>query len=269
MLRTRLMILAVLAAALALPGVARAQVPAAVAFDLYYVNYFDNAHTTDAPDGTVRIVDTAFIDPPTDTCAMIYVFRPDQQLAECCGCKVTPNGLLTFSVNNDLTANPLTSDAFTRGSLFIASASPNAPPGTAPKGSSTECDPGGSFVEGARLEVWVTNPQRFNAPGVPFLLTESHPGEENFDSTEATALANKCKGITTTTLGPGGSGHGLCTCPQESAPLVVDPPIIGTVSVPTVSTATPTATTSSVTAPSVTVPSVTPPSVTAPSAPTL
>lgn len=255
MLRTKLMVFAVLAAALALPRVVRAQV--AVAQDQYYVNYFDNAHTQNAPDGTVRIVHTGFFDPPVvlpDTCAMIYVFRPDQQLAECCGCKVTPNGLLTLSINNDLTANPLTSDGFTRGSLFIASATPNVPPGTAPKGSSTVCDPGSSFTEGARLEIWVTNPQPFNVQGVPFLITESHPGEENFSTTEATILANKCNGITTTVLGPGGSGHGLCQCPAESAPLVVDPPILGAVTAPT--TTSPTST-----IPSLSTPTLTPPAV--------
>jgi len=238
--RTRLMLFAVVAAALVLPGVARAQTPpVAVASDLYYVNYFDNANTSGAPDGMLRIANTAAPENAgsilDDTCAMIYVFRPDQQLAECCGCKVTPNGLLTLSVNTNLTANPLTSDALTRGSIFVASAAPNVITGVnkAPTNSSTECDPGGSFTEGARLETWITHPQPNQSAG-QFQFTEAHPQEEIFDSAEATALANKCLGITGTVLGPGGSGHGLCKCTGESAPLQVDPPIVGTVPVPPV-----------------------------------
>ena len=269
MIRTRLMIFIVLAAALALPGIARAQ---AVAEDRYFVAYFDNANTQGAPEGLLRIVNSAEPNPFTglggDVCAMIYVFRPDQQLAECCGCKVTPNGLLTISVNNNLTANPLTSDAFTRGSIFVVSAmlnEPNAHP--APKGSSVECNPSDSFVEGNRLEIWITNPQVVNNPNVPFVLTESHPSEENFSDLEATALANKCGGITSTTLGPGGSGHGLCQCPPESAPLVVDPPIIGTVSAPTSTTATlsaPTLSTPTLTTPNLSAPKLAPTSTSAP-----
>jgi len=46
--------------------------------------------------------------PQGTLCALIYVFSADQQLAECCGCPVTPNGLLTLSVTKDLTSNPLT-----------------------------------------------------------------------------------------------------------------------------------------------------------------
>jgi hypothetical protein len=40
-------------------------------------------------------------------CANIYVFNDVQELQECCACPLTPNSLLTFSVINDLTSNPL------------------------------------------------------------------------------------------------------------------------------------------------------------------
>jgi hypothetical protein len=42
-----------------------------------------------------------------DVCANIYVFNDVQELQECCSCPLTPNSLLTFSVINDLTSNPL------------------------------------------------------------------------------------------------------------------------------------------------------------------
>jgi hypothetical protein len=42
-----------------------------------------------------------------NVCANIYVFNDVQELQECCSCPLTPNSLLTFSVINDLTSNPL------------------------------------------------------------------------------------------------------------------------------------------------------------------
>jgi hypothetical protein len=42
-----------------------------------------------------------------DLCANIYVYNDVQELQECCSCPLTPNSLLTFSVINDLTSNPL------------------------------------------------------------------------------------------------------------------------------------------------------------------
>jgi hypothetical protein len=82
---------------------------------------------------------------------MIYVFTSDQQLSQCCGCPVTPNGLLTLSVTRDLTDNPLTGVFPQRGVIKLLSAKPGplntcdptaprvppappAPPGTTPTG---------------------------------------------------------------------------------------------------------------------------------------
>jgi hypothetical protein len=60
-------------------------------------------------------------DPTGTLCALIYVFSADQQLAECCGCPVTPNGLLTLSVTHDLTSNSLTGDTLHTGVIKILS----------------------------------------------------------------------------------------------------------------------------------------------------
>src|ERR1700688_2773584 len=37
-----------------------------------------------------------------DICANIYVFDPAQELLACCSCRITPDGLNSFSVKNDL-----------------------------------------------------------------------------------------------------------------------------------------------------------------------
>jgi hypothetical protein len=47
------------------------------------------------------------IDTSRWVCANIYVYNDVQELQECCSCPLTPNSLMTFSVINDLTSNPL------------------------------------------------------------------------------------------------------------------------------------------------------------------
>src|SRR5260370_3307739 len=138
MFRIRLLALAVVAAALALPEMIRAQ--ETVPTDVFKINYFDN---TGVADSTVRITNPG--SDFTDRCAMIYVFSPDQQLKECCGCKITPNGLLKLSVQANLTAKPANGVTFTAGALAMfspppAPALPLAPRPTPPL-SSPQCHP--------------------------------------------------------------------------------------------------------------------------------
>ena len=78
---------------------------------------------------------------------MIYVFEPDQQLAECCGCKITPDGLLTLSVHRNLTSNPLTGATLINGAIKIVSSTWN-PPCNAAKP-----------VPAAGIRAWITHVQ--------------------------------------------------------------------------------------------------------------
>ncbi len=43
-----------------------------------------------------------------NVCVNVYSFSPDEQLISCCSCLITPNGLASISVNNDLLSNTLT-----------------------------------------------------------------------------------------------------------------------------------------------------------------
>src|SRR5208282_6732535 len=102
------MLFAVLAIALMLGGTAFAQGDNSA----YFVTYYSNANTSGAPDGTLRIINdgdysTTQVEgvPNGNLWADIYVFDDSQEMQDCCSCFVSPDGLLSESVNNQL-ANP-------------------------------------------------------------------------------------------------------------------------------------------------------------------
>jgi hypothetical protein len=202
MFRRTAMVWAPLTAALALaamPVVARAQTSG----DVFGVNYYANANTSAVTaDAAVRITNPGTnggTSPAGDLCALIYVFSADQQLAECCGCRVTPNGLRTLSVNGDLTSNPLTPVTLTTGAIKIVSSTPS---------SSGACD-ASSPTPTPELLSWATHVQRpsSSSSGV---VTETAFQGATLSTTELSVLQDKCSDII-----DNGSGHGICACGQE------------------------------------------------------
>jgi hypothetical protein len=223
MCRARLVVLAVLAAALALPGVARAQ--------LYVVDHFDNANSS-LPDGTVRITNVGTV-PGTpvpgvgDQCALIYVWDPGQDLVACCGCRITPNGLIKLSVNKNLTSNAITGIAPTSGTIVLVPSAPNAAVLPAPAGSDAGCNPGvppiqAVFNANVPISAWSTHIQDSGATTEGNFIAGINNSAVNgdFSPAQTTALAAKCSIVTTV----GGSNvKGLCNCTGE-VPAVLDPP---------------------------------------------
>ncbi|MCW5890806.1 MAG: hypothetical protein KIT14_09660 [bacterium] len=190
--------------------------------DVFSLNYFDHAYGWDQAsadpsgsnfqDASVRITNPGTQGAPTladptngDLCAMIYVFRPDQQLAECCGCPVTPNGLVTLSVNRHLTSNPLTDDPFPSGVVKILSST-----GTVETGRSghsyLRCN-AAAPTPTPTLLAWGTHIQGSGA------LTETAFTPAALSADELDSMVGRCGDI----LG-NGSGHGVCECPSEGHP---------------------------------------------------
>ncbi len=149
--------------------------------NVYNATYFDTDPTLVYPirtdplptigspdrDNTVRMVNPTFhvnaIRIPGDTlsqvgglCAMIYVFDDDQEPIECCGCPISNDGVITLSVEDDLTSNPLTGPPFahTHGVIEVVSADPNA------GAAANFCDPtgaSGAIVPDATIREWITH----------------------------------------------------------------------------------------------------------------
>ncbi|MGB7824479.1 MAG: hypothetical protein WBL22_19970 [Candidatus Sulfotelmatobacter sp.] len=141
----------------------------------YFTTYYSNANTSGAPDSTVRIINDG--DTGGNLWASIYVFDDSQELQECCSCEVTPDGLLSESVNVNLTANALTGKKPTRGVIKVISSSSSDPT---------------SDVPTTGLRVWSTHVQRATATAGAFYVTETKAADSNLSSGEQALLQNLC-----------------------------------------------------------------------------
>jgi hypothetical protein len=157
-----------LAIALMLAGTALAQGDSSY----YFTTYFSNANTIGAPDATVRVINDG--DTGANLYAAIYVFDDSEELQECCACVVTPDGLLSESVNKNLTADPLTGIKPTRGVIKVV--------------SSTSADPN-IIAPQTGLRAWATHIQKTPSG---FAVTETLFADSNLVSTEQTLLQQLC-----------------------------------------------------------------------------
>jgi hypothetical protein len=169
-------------------GSAAAQEPA----DTLKIDYYSGAGST--PDGTLRITN-----PGTaggGLCASIFVFDSYQELQACCSCYISPDGLITLSVNTDLLGNTLTGVEPVTGAIKIVSSALKAPL-TCPYYPS-------SLTPTAGLRAWATHLQ----PGG--VTTETASQDATLSAAEVKRLQAECFGIQLD-----GSGKGQCYCPYE------------------------------------------------------
>jgi len=128
-------------------------------------------------------------------CAMVYVFDQDQQMAECCGCQISRDGLRTFSLNKDLIGNPLTGRIPTSGSLLLVPADSVSNPSC----DSSSIDPTGTAI------AWATHLQA-SSPNSGTISEESL-SEAPLSATLTSALQAQCHGVQQL-----GGGQGICSC---------------------------------------------------------
>jgi hypothetical protein len=197
------LVLFMLALALMLGGNALAQT--AGDNSVYFVSYYSNANTAGAPDAVVRAINDG--DQATSAregvengplWAAFYIFDDSEELQSCCACLVTSDGLVSESVNKQLTSNEFTGRAETsRGVIKVV--------------SSTTYDPTNP-IAAPGLRVWGTHIQATsNIPSKgPFFVTETEFADSNLGKVELGNLAESCSfGITL------GSGYGVCNCTPE------------------------------------------------------
>jgi hypothetical protein len=206
-----LMVVAAMAVSMALSAVAAAQ-----ATDVYQVNYFANRNNSTGFDQFVNITNPGVQGSPISVtegvlCANLYVFEADQQMSECCSCPITADGMLSLSLNNNLTANPLTSVSPNSGVIKLVSSI-----------DSGTCDPTGVTGETVSLvtvgdgssgpsaiapdlRAWGTHLVQ-TTPGTLF-TTETAFRDAPLSADELAFLPYTCRFVQYL-----GSGKGVCSC---------------------------------------------------------
>ncbi|MDQ2947628.1 MAG: ice-binding family protein, partial [Acidobacteriota bacterium] len=107
----------------------------------YQLRYFANL---DKGDSYINVTNAGTLDgraPAGNICANFYTFDPAEELISCCACAITPNGLASLSVRNDLTSNTLTPGAPTSVTVkLLASAVFGTGAAAGTNISATACD---------------------------------------------------------------------------------------------------------------------------------
>ena len=163
---------------------------------------FINATNT-AVHGTWPI---GFGSPNGNICLNVYGFSPDEQLVSCCSCLITPNGLVSLSVTNDVLINTLTGirpnsaviKLVTTASAPGASFTTNCTNSAALAGTPNNVVVGGSQAWGTTLHGPAVN-------GGSFVTTEVPALEATLNPQDLLSITSRCANI----IG-NGSSYGLC-----------------------------------------------------------
>jgi len=152
----------------------------AVAQNVYFTTFFSN-NVSSAPDATLRLINDG--ETGGNLWASIYVFDDSEELTECCSCLVTPDGLLSESVRNQLTANPLTGTIPTRGVIKVIS-------------SATNTSAFAPNVPTPGLQGWATHIQSVSNKNPfgpsPYSQTETELADSNLTTGEQSTLELLC-----------------------------------------------------------------------------
>jgi hypothetical protein len=135
-------------------------------------------------------------------CANVYTFSPDEQLVACCACAVTPNALVSLSVNNDLISNTLTPAHPTSVVIKLLATNGAGPCNAATAGSGIAVPTIGMAAWGTTLHAL---PSAAGAPAATFGVTETKFTPVTLSGAELTRITTLCGFIQTN-----GSGFGIC-----------------------------------------------------------
>jgi hypothetical protein len=138
-------------------------VGAAAAQDYNYdVGYYTNVIAPGVASARLRLMNDGYAS-PAPLCADLYVFDTQGEMAECCGCQITPDGYLDLTVNLSLIGNML--DHGTRPTRGIIKEVSSAVP------SGGVCNPTAATPEDG-IKGWLTHIQKGATTGT-FSLTET------------------------------------------------------------------------------------------------
>ena len=135
-----------------------------------------------------------------NVCANVYAFSPDEQLVACCSCLITPNGLASLSITNDVISNTLTGGRPTTIVIKVLTTLAGSG-GTGTSCANSAAVPG-TLASG--LDAWGTTLHATETAG-EFALTERNFTAATLSAGEFASLAGRCTSI----IG-NASGAGVC-----------------------------------------------------------
>jgi len=170
--------------------------------DSFQVRYATNLNVSDSNVNLTNVGSAGGTDPAGDICANLYIFSPGQQLSACCSCPLTPNHLVTLSVQKDVMKNLLTPAL--PMSITIAIAATTEVGGTC---NASNVQPA-NLVSG--LRAWGTTWHAIKGSG--FAETETAFSPVILSTSELNKMNSYCGFIQTIA-----SGYGICGPCQTGA----------------------------------------------------
>ena len=185
-----------------------AVVAAPSSIDVFQIRYAANL---DKGDSFVNLSNAGTLNgfaPAGNICANVYTFDPAEELISCCACLITPNGLNTLSVRNDLISNTLTPGKPTSVVIKLVASTPAPIVGTC-NASTPSANPL-NLVRG--LRAWGTTLHALPTTPVTYGQTETPFSPVELSATELSKITTFCGFIQSI-----GSGFGICKSCQVGA----------------------------------------------------
>jgi len=164
--------------------------------DIFQVRYASNLNQGDS---VINITNSGSTHAPGsggNLCVNVYAFDPSEEMVSCCACQVTPNALVSLSVQGDLISNTLSPSTPTAVVVKLVSSLPSG---------SGQCNPGVIYDVASGMRAWGTTLHAL--PGTPttYGVTESGFLSGGLNELELDHLISFCGFIQAN-----GSGFGIC-----------------------------------------------------------
>lgn len=195
------------------------QVPTSAADGPYQIRYASNVSAGDSyvditNDGASMTTTTIAAGQNTlsvsgSICANVYTFNPSEEILSCCSCPITPNGLISLSVQRDLLSNTLTGYATPNSVVIklVATAPPGAGVGTSsnPCGTSASTVGAGGALATGMVTWGISLHANTSAVAGTYHLTETPFTVASYNPSELLRLGNLCAIVQAQ-----GSTFGIC-----------------------------------------------------------
>jgi len=168
-----------------------------IAPDVFQVRYASNLNKGDS---VVNITNTGSTDLTSghaaNICANVYTFDPSEEMVSCCSCMVTPNALVSLSVQGDLISNTLSPSTPTAVVIKLVATQ---------TGSGNSCSPSVENTLAPGLRAWGTTLHALPTTPVTYGVSETAFLPGGLNQREWDHLTAFCNFINVN-----GSGFGIC-----------------------------------------------------------